>query len=163
MLLASLHRKEEISTLALLDISLPCTFFRMELPTKNTSLCLRWILRPAPEFPFFALYLIGMMTTSSIANVSRLGLSLSKAGFVGHRSSSFFPPKQNLEHPGTPCRRGSCQVAWQMNCDTNLWRQIFGQREYEDWTFTRSEIVPTCEAKKIAFLCFERKENSFIS
>ena len=70
----------------------------------------------------FALYLIGMMTTSWIANVSRLGLSLSKAGFVGHRTSSFFPPKQNLEHPGTTCQRGSCQAAWQMNCDTNLWR-----------------------------------------
>ena len=44
--------KEEILTLALLDIFLPCKFFRMESPTKNTSLCLRWVLRPPPEFPF---------------------------------------------------------------------------------------------------------------
>ena len=72
----------------------------------------------------FALYLIGMMTTFWIANVSRLGLSLSKDGFVSHPSSSFSSPKQNLEHPGTPCRRGSCQFAWQMNCDTNLWRLV---------------------------------------
>ena len=72
----------------------------------------------------FTLYLIGMVMTSWIVNISCPCLSLLKAGFVGHLSSSFyFQPKQNLEHwPGTPCRCESYQIAWQMNCDTSLWR-----------------------------------------
>ena len=32
------------------------------------------------------------------------------------------------------------------------------QREYEDWTFTRSEVMPACEAKKLLSVFWESRE-----
>ena len=35
------------------------------------------------------------------------------------------------------------------------------QREYEDWTFTRSEVMPACEAKKLLFCALRERREFF--
>ena len=35
------------------------------------------------------------------------------------------------------------------------------QREYEDWAFTRSEVMPACETKKLLFCALRERREFF--
>ena len=83
----------------------------MELPTKNTSHFLRLVLRPAPEFPF-------VRSVFNMHDDDALNCECLPSAFVSveewffwSQVFFFFPPKQNLEYPGTPCQHECCQVA----------------------------------------------------